>query len=150
MKTCSSCKNSKPLSDFGPNKSQKDGLMRQCKICNSARALKHYNENKKELTARKRSRRFERHGITKDIFEKQLKLQGGVCYICKKEHEEYVVDHDHTHCPGTWGCVECFRGVLCKKCNRGIGHFEDSPEMLRVAAEYLDVWRNGSANPLHG
>lgn len=40
------------------------------------------------------------------------------------------VDHDH--------CTGVLRGILCRGCNVGIGHFEDSPERLRGAAAYLE------------
>ena len=33
------------------------------------------------------------------------------------------------------------RGLLCQRCNVGIGHFEDSPELLITAAQYLNEWR---------
>lgn len=40
-----------------------------------------------------------------------------------------VIDHSHTS-----GKV---RGLLCPKCNVGLGHFDDDPEALRKAREYL-------------
>lgn len=33
------------------------------------------------------------------------------------------------------------RGVLCRGCNLGLGHFKDDPRMLRTAAVYLEKWR---------
>jgi hypothetical protein len=35
------------------------------------------------------------------------------------------VDHDHRHCPGTEGCRQCVRGLLCGKCNSGLGWIGD-------------------------
>ena len=50
------------------------------------------------------------------------------CVICGTE-EKLVVDHDHAT-----GKV---RGMLCNHCNRGLGHFKDSPMLLEFAAQYL-------------
>jgi hypothetical protein len=38
---------------------------------------------------------------------------------------------DHCHNTGV------FRGILCNKCNRGIGLLEDDPARCRAAASYL-------------
>lgn len=66
--------------------------------------------------------------------------QGGVCAICKSEEsfinkrtgvlQELSVDHCHTN-----GNV---RGLLCVRCNRGLGYFTDSIERLRNAIDYLE------------
>jgi hypothetical protein len=72
-----------------------------------------------------------------------LQLQNGVCAICScpetvKHHstneiQPLVVDHDH----GT-GRV---RGLLCTRCNKGIGLLKHNPEFLRAAADYLiETW----------
>ena len=64
--------------------------------------------------------------------------QHGVCAICGKPETHMrlgkvmslAVDHDH----GT-GKV-C--GLLCRKCNLGLGQFEDNSELLRKALDYND------------
>jgi hypothetical protein len=38
---------------------------------------------------------------------------------------------DHNHSSGK------VRGLLCNRCNRAIGMFEDSPELLLSAISYL-------------
>jgi hypothetical protein len=56
--------------------------------------------------------------------------QGGRCAICG----EQVLDDpclDHCHATGK------VRGVLCRKCNIGLGYFEDSPKLLALATAYL-------------
>jgi hypothetical protein len=50
------------------------------------------------------------------------------CSICGAR-EDIVGDHDHE--------TGEFRGLLCGRCNVGIGMLGDSPERLRQAAEYL-------------
>lgn len=65
------------------------------------------------------------HGLT--IGEARALREGRTCEICNGPGE--AVDHDHDT-----GSV---RGVLCHNCNRGIGHFEDNPELLAAAIDYL-------------
>lgn len=79
------------------------------------------------------------YGLTREAFEAMYRQQHGRCAICgtKVPHKvgrgqgrrTLVVDHDHET-----GAV---RGLLCPNCNTGLGMFKDSPENLRMAAEYL-------------
>lgn len=78
-------------------------------------------------------------GLTIDDYNQILKKQNGVCAICFKKSEKakgrwgklYV---DHCHKTGK------IRGLLCNRCNLGLGHFEDSPELLFSATNYLSHW----------
>lgn len=69
--------------------------------------------------------------VTPEEVDELLKEQGGECPICGETPE--VVDHCHTT-----GRV---RGVLCHKCNRGLGHFADSEILLERALGYLAASR---------
>jgi hypothetical protein len=84
--------------------------------------------------------RFKRRGITKEIYEKKLSEQGGVCAICgkppkhdgdmvKKAQQSLHIDHDHA--------TQEFRGLLCGQCNTAIGKFQDDPKLLMQAIGYL-------------
>jgi hypothetical protein len=58
----------------------------------------------------------------------------GLCDICRSDipgfgRKNLSVDHDHST-----GLV---RGMLCQKCNIGLGNFNDSPELLKRAIKYL-------------
>jgi hypothetical protein len=60
--------------------------------------------------------------------------QDGACLICGTDtpmghHKRFVVDHNHSS-----GEV---RGLLCSKCNSGLGCFSDNPHTLLKAAQYL-------------
>lgn len=69
-----------------------------------------------------------------------LESQGGVCKICGKEPEgsySLVVDHDHSCCPFQDTCGKCIRGLLCGKCNTGIGCLDESKEIILSALRYL-------------
>lgn len=56
-----------------------------------------------------------------------LKAKG--CQICGEP--AFAIDHCHKT-----GIV---RGALCHRCNTGIGWMNDSPELLRKAALYLEL-----------
>lgn len=47
------------------------------------------------------------------------------------------VDHDHACCPGKRSCGKCLRGLLCSRCNAGLGSFRDRRDLLMAAIKYL-------------
>jgi hypothetical protein len=81
----------------------------------------------------------ELYGLTHDQYTEKLASQNGVCAICGNGHsgrlnaKHLSVDHDHDT-----GMV---RGLLCSKCNMGIGYFKENHEILQKAIDYLDKWR---------
>lgn len=73
-----------------------------------------------------------RYSLTLKDYYALLEHQNGVCAICGEiciTQERLSVDHDHLT-----GKV---RGLLCRRCNLGLGHFQDSFEIISRAAEYL-------------
>jgi NADH:ubiquinone oxidoreductase 49 kD subunit 7 len=77
------------------------------------------------------------YGITLEWYRERLAQQNNVCAICKQPETAVIrgkvismpVDHDHkTGSP---------RGLLCTKCNRGLGLFSDSVDNLQEAVNYL-------------
>lgn len=79
------------------------------------------------------------YGITDADLTKKKAEQDNKCFLCgsegfligKNNHsEKLVVDHCHET-----GRV---RKLLCQNCNRGLGLFQDNPELLRKAAEYVE------------
>jgi hypothetical protein len=128
IRRCPRCGEDKPRSEFSAN-----GKGGYCKPCRADYA--------REANQRKRDqRREEQYGYTSDDFDALRAKQGGGCAICGRtrvtngrwtsEHaDDLHVDHDHVT-----GDV---RGLLCNKCNVGLGLFEDSPESLLRAIEYL-------------
>lgn len=62
--------------------------------------------------------------------DEMLAEQDHQCPICHKEIGlSACVDHDHLR-----GNI---RGMLCNKCNAGLGFFEDDPKLLTSALLYL-------------
>ena len=80
--------------------------------------------NKKARASVWKSALRARYGIEIDYYEKLLKRP---CKICLRKSE--CLDHDHKT-----GLV---RAALCQRCNRGLGHFDDSPRLLLRAVTYL-------------
>jgi hypothetical protein len=75
------------------------------------------------------------YGITLAQYDDMLEQQDYKCAICGNEDEvegrKLAVDHCHT--TGT------VRGLLCGKCNRGLGLFYDNKALLEKAIKYLGV-----------
>lgn len=113
---CTKCKRHKPdtAKYFPPNSRKRNGLDSWCRECRSE--------------YRKRTR------IPPGIVDRDRAMQArGIaeCIICgERQALQLSVDHDHKT-----GLV---RGALCTRCNLGLGHFRDSPKLLRFAALYLE------------
>lgn len=70
------------------------------------------------------------YGITYEQRDELYQRQNGLCAICKKElNHEYETDHSHNT-----GLV---RGLLCTRCNRGLGFFDDDIEIFKIVIDYL-------------
>ena len=76
------------------------------------------------------------HGLTPAEVDALIALQGGLCAVCGRPGQRLQVDHDHRHCPGPLGCRNCVRGMLCNRCNTGLGQIGDLnvPKLLRYLA----------------
>lgn len=114
---------------------------------NRIRSKEYYHENKDKqiqyrqinkeqiaINSRARSLRV-KYGITLVDYEKMLLSQNGKCKICETDKPWSRSNFFHVdHCHRT-GKV---RGLLCSRCNLGIGKFEDNPILLRRVADYLE------------
>ena len=82
------------------------------------------------------------YGITRDDYDRMLSAQEGRCAICYTDkvgrgHTHFHVDHNHAT-----GKV---RGLLCDKCNRGLGYFNDNASLLDVASKYIESYYDKSS-----
>jgi len=122
-----------------------------------AQRQREYHQRNKHLSKYKRLRHAQRckarYNLSGERYEEAYKAQKGLCAICrrpgrsapgsiaKQNVRPLDVDHDHACCPrGKKGCGRCFRGLLCGKCNRALGGFEDNIDFLRGAVAYLERW----------
>ena len=82
-----------------------------------------------------------RHGMSVETYNDLFEQQNGVCAICGQPEtakstskrggiKRLGVDHNHA----TGGN----RGLLCVKCNSGMGKLNDSISLLRAAIAYLE------------
>ena len=99
--------------------------MKLCPVC----------REKKQLTSDQRLRkRCLTHGVTEKDYKYLFRIQGGVCAICKgvPNGRWKQLNIDHCHKTGT------VRGLLCSSCNKALGCYQDSKEILLSAIEYLN------------
>jgi DNA-directed RNA polymerase subunit RPC12/RpoP len=102
---------------------------------------------KKAWIANPRNRRTKReyeilrqYGITAAQLDEMIQAQGSLCAICHREATGASgsggrLHIDHCHETGK------VRGLICGRCNRGIGLLGDDPTVLRAAAAYIEASR---------
>lgn len=132
LKFCPKCEQEKDISDFGINKSSRDGLQCYCRPCTREVTRK----RKSDPYTRWEQELWRKYKMTPYQYEIKLKEQDGVCGICRLScttGDRLCVDHDHT--------TGMNRGLLCHNCNHGIGMFQDNAELLYRAANYLSIHR---------
>ena len=77
-------------------------------------------------------RRLKTTGFTAAMVNDVYDLQAGICSICEVDLQGIKVCADHCHATGQP------RGLLCSRCNLAIGLFNDQPDLLLAAADYLN------------
>jgi hypothetical protein len=92
-------------------------------------------ENDPRNRARNRAASLRRYGITPEQYDALLEAQDGRCAICGEtpsgRQAAGRLHVDHCHETGR------IRGLLCVRCNPGIGHFREREDLLLRAVEYL-------------
>lgn len=119
LQICLHCNKEQDLTNFRYTSSD-DTWERRCLSCEKIRIRNsHLKRN---------------FNMTHSDYLKLLYSQGGACAICKAPGH-YRGEHipiDHCHITGE------VRGLLCDRCNQGIGKFKDSSELLTAAIKYLE------------
>jgi hypothetical protein len=125
-KKCGKCNEVKLLSEFNNDKYTKTKYTSLCKSCLKVKGeIYRSNENSQRVLFKSR------YGVSDDDILDYLNATN--CKICNKEllAKDKHLDHDHK--------TGKYRGALCHSCNIGLGHFFDNPELLRIAANYLEI-----------
>jgi len=143
MKTCTKCGFTKKLDEFHIRVYSPDGRETRCKECLSKKNSVWAKENPEKKLAKDRRNRphyseraRERHlmknyGISVADKIAMISRQGNKCPICLSDIELANGRVDHNHITGE------IRGILCSKCNTGIGQLRDSPVIILSAFKYL-------------
>jgi hypothetical protein len=143
MLTCKTCRETKPDDSFYKHRNR---IKQPCKACHIKAAKARYRNRRDYWLVLMRRQRLNVYGLSLEDWDHMLEVQGARCAICGTDdpgngNKAFAVDHD-----ARTGAV---RGLLCVKCNRGLGHFADDPARLRSAADYLEANHDfRSARPL--
>lgn len=121
LRCCRYCVQEKPLGDFCIYRGNYSWKCRQCQNVETT-LWRQANPDKCKLHGIKY-----KYGIDSAQALEEI-IGNGKCAICGGVGEQ--IDHDHT--------TNLVRGYLCKQCNRGLGHFRDSIEIMMLAIKYLE------------
>lgn len=131
QKECSKCKEIKTIDSFDKRINRKSGIQSACKVCRAS-----YPKNKNPTRIRNYDL-LKTYGISTEDFEIILLSQNNCCAICHINQNDLSFNKkkylcvDHCHITGK------IRGLLCDKCNRGIGLLGDDLENIISAVKYL-------------
>lgn len=123
LKKCTCCDKVKDLSNFTKLNENQESYRARCKDC--YREINKKYEQKYHDTTRKQKK----YNLSK--YELSLLMDKNKCEICNKEIEGRNKNIDHCH------NTQFVRGILCKHCNLGLGHFQDNELRLFSAIAYL-------------
>lgn len=158
-KICSGCRMAVPTTEFGKNRSKKDGLASHCRRCRKGQTKKYREKNRGEINKRnlgyaernrdsrrqqgKKYYRSERgqemsrrnqlrvkYGLTLEQHKQMYADQDGRCKICGELISYGKMQTDHDHDTGK------VRGLLCRYCNLRLAVVEDA-EFCEEAIKYL-------------
>ncbi|MFV2174140.1 endonuclease VII domain-containing protein [Actinomadura sp. LOL_016] len=126
-KYCPRCETVKSLEEFGRNRAKKSGRAQYCRPC--FKVVSRENRVRNHGSDRNYLLKL-RYGVTEEEVRQMTARQGGVCVICLRAAAKHV---DHEHFSGA------VRYILCFKCNGALGQFEDDPQRMLLAADYLEL-----------
>lgn len=160
-KTCRHCEKVLSLDEFHRNSKSSETRRLDCKACVAQKHRQWYEQNperRREISRRwaaanperkkaqdrrryllnreadRAQKRRRKYGITPDELQALSDRQGGRCAVCGTDEAggRGVLHVDHDHATGR------VRGLLCHRCNTGLGLFRDDPVSLQAAIKYLE------------
>lgn len=117
--------------------------MRKCGKCGETDQAKFYATGRWCKVCQReavRDGRYRKMGVSRDEYLAVLHGQCGACAICG-QHEQPVkagarglhLDHDHV--------TGARRGILCSRCNQGIGRFNEDVQLMQKAIDYINKYK---------
>lgn len=109
-RTCSYCEVRQPMVNFYRDRAKRFGHAYECKECGDLR-------------------KRQRIGMKLSADQLMVLQEISGCEVCGDDHQLGV---DHNHSTGN------VRGILCGRCNKGLGLLRDDPAILRNLAKYVE------------
>jgi len=140
---CYQCQKVKELEQFFRDKNKKYGRANICKSC-SIKETTQYIKNHPDKAEKYKKMSYnsynyvkeikKNYGISEEEYSSLLKSQDNRCAICGNyetlsRRKRLCVDHNHS--------TKQIRGLLCYRCNMGIGYMKDDVQILQNAIGYL-------------
>ena len=135
---CASCNQDKEAHlhfDKVKKSKNKRGYSSYCFACQRKASKECLERNKEKYLAYQRQyNRFRDRtcGMSQLDYLSKLARQESKCKICGEFDSRLEIDHCHI--------TKKFRGLLCGKCNKALGLFQESPEILEKALNYLRTY----------
>ena len=144
LKHCTRCRKIRPKENFGVDKRTVDLLRSWCKECCNESNREQYQKHKARHLAKCQDylgstagritqvrHNLRKVGIREEDLDVAVRrfLDAAQCDLCGKAAEKYATDHCHDS--------GAFRGILCDRCNLGLGHLGDDILGVRAALDYL-------------
>lgn len=138
IKPCTVCKIDFNAELFYKSKRSNTGYNYRCKKCDNDARKKYRNNQPERYSLVKRKINLKcRYNLTIEQYLEILKKQNDCCAICLNPYPRstgnyevsFVVDHNHA--------TGKIRGLLCSKCNRGIGFLGDNLQNFERAYQYI-------------
>lgn len=127
MKRCKRCKRLKRKSSFYWANTAKTVLAANCKKC-ANEVTKHWRSHQSPEKRHEIQIKW-KYGLTLADKTKLLEAQNNGCAICGNKKRRLQIDHCHIS--------NKVRGLLCRKCNCGLGMFNENVDLLSAAIAYL-------------
>jgi hypothetical protein len=144
-KNCTGCHQDLPYKQFSRHHNTLDGFRPKCRLCRTEESRQYFAQNPHKRRehyrvlanrlgplAQRPKKLFERYRLEVSRYEEMLIAQNGLCAICEMPPDNNRhLQVDHCHYTGK------IRGLLCMKCNKGIGQLDDDPSLVAAALRYL-------------